>query len=124
MQDANLAATEINKQCAPAPHAGAQESGLLRFLRTSLTSTSRVSRRVGEREGKRSAKSDRLPSHSQPRRDRVLDFCGGTLSAPAELAPPRDTAHLVCRWLKTHDHWTMVQEICRSAHKRHTQQVK
>src|SRR6516225_3406582 len=36
---------------APARHAGTQESGVLRFLRTSLTSSFRVSRRVGEREG-------------------------------------------------------------------------
>ena len=73
----------------PARHAAAHESGLLRFLRTSLTSTFRVSRRVGEREGKRSARCDRLPSRSRRCRARISILVAALARLPAELLPPR-----------------------------------
>jgi hypothetical protein len=91
-------------QPAPARHAGAPKSGLLRFLRTSLTSAFRVSRRVGEREGKRSARCERLPSRSRRCRARISILAAALVRLLPNSCHQGGTAHLVLRRLTTLNH--------------------
>jgi len=91
-------------QPAPARHAGAPKSGLLRFLRTSLTSAFRVSRRVGEREGKRSARCERLPSRSRRCRARIWILAAALVRLLPNSCHQGGTAHLVLRRLTTLNH--------------------
>jgi hypothetical protein len=58
--------------CAWTRHARGRAQRLWRMLRTSLTSTFRVSRQVGERVGKRPPRSGRLPTRNDLRRDPSL----------------------------------------------------
>jgi hypothetical protein len=58
--------------CAWTKHARGRSQGLWRMSRTSLTSTFRASRQVGERVGKRPPRCGRLPTRSHLCRDSSL----------------------------------------------------
>jgi hypothetical protein len=92
--------SRMHAQPAPAWLADDQRPGLLRFLRTSLTSTFRVSRRVGEREGERSARCDRLPSRSRRCRARISILAAALVRLLPSSCHQGGTAHLTFRRLK------------------------